>query len=263
MVSLNLNKKNVSKVLYNEENFIFFALSEEGKLYKFYYPTEKTLLISEKLEKEKRDPLVKRIINNHSQNSVESYNCSLIKMNYDESNYTDIFLMKNYLIVIDKNYNIFYLNIEDIKTDFLLEEENTTDNNKNSEGSGDSSNNLIEGRRNSHKSLTDKSNFDTDKKEKKILNNYEFGLEEKKSHKSLNQEDSNLINLDYEKNSIDKSNKKSKYEGYFDDQAKTNFHDILVKLNQNYNKIVKLDCSESNLLFSDEDQKVLILNCCF
>lgn len=259
LLSLFLNKSKIKKILFNQENYIFFALSEDGKLYKFYYPTYKTLLISEKLEKEKREPLIKKITNSENENTGNQYTCSLIKLNYDESVYNDIYLMKNYLIVFDKNDDIFYLNIENINTDFSIDEENTSssETNKLSEN-GDSSKNLIEDRKNSINNLLERSNSYTEKKEKKILiDEDELESEGKKSDMSLNKEDTNLINLDASCNSNnDYSNKKNKFEGYFDNQAKTNFHDILLKLGKTYNKIIKIDCSESNLLFADENQKV-------
>jgi hypothetical protein len=206
-------------------------------------------LLSEKLEKEKRGPLVKKISSSKNEDSSNHYQCSFIKLNYDESIYTDIYLMKNYLIIIDKNYDIFYLNIESFTTDFLIYEDNNSEN-------SDSSKSLNEAYRNLGEDLIEKSNYKTNVKEKKYLINENNEKVDKKSDKCLNFENINLINLDLKSNTNHDLNTKSKFEGYFDDQAKTNFNDILLKLNQNYNKIIKIDCSESNLLFADEDQKV-------
>lgn len=253
-IVLLLNKKNLKKILYNEENFIFFSLSEDGTLYKFYYPTVKTLTISERLEKEKREPLVKKIQNINNEANFDNYLCSLIKLNYDDSNYTDMYLMKNYLIIIDKEYNIYNFNIENIKTDFLFDEENFTENHKSSENCI-TLEHINESNKNIYKTLNDKSNYDTYEKDKKYLLCDDQKIHFK-SENFLNKDNSDLINLDIESDYKINQINKNKYEGYFENKSKTNFHDILVKINKNYNKIIKIDCSESNMLFSDINNKV-------
>jgi len=255
-------------------------------------------LISEKLEKEKRNPLVVKITkhtkskNENNQNNEYTgyhYNCSLIKLNYDESIYTDIYMMKNYLIVFDREHNIHYLNIEKINIDDFLffDENNSSSQSENkdkdnkipfTDGIRDnrdsSSRSLIEGSSRNPlilTSLSEVSNANTYKKEKSTLINNNVDNDESENSKldkslltlaKLNKEETSLINLDSDSCCLNNSNNinnnlipNSKYEGYYD-EAKTNFHDILLKLNKTYNKINKIDCSESNLLFADEDQKV-------
>ncbi len=252
LFSLQLDKENIYKIVFNEENSIFFGLTYDGKIYQFYLPSEMSLKISNDLEKEKREPIIKKIIN--PDNGIENYLCALIKLNLDDIFYFDIYIMKNFVILFDKYFDIYYFNIDNLKINFFYEHEITKDNiivqNKSS------SYNIIQNNQINiefHRNLKDNSNYNKNEKNN-LFNDFEIN---KEYLNNTNNESSEEINL--EKNFTNKinleANNKKKYFDYYN-YLQTNFHEILLKLNKIQKGIIKIDCSESNLLFADEEQKV-------
>jgi len=243
LFTLHLNKKNINKIVYYETNNSFFALSEEGNIYQFYYPTENIITLSSRLEHEKKEGLVKKIINLENSKEGDRYLCNFIQLNSNSILFTDIFLMKNYLIMIDNNFDVYYLNIENLKIEFFEADYGSIiDKDIKTELKLDDNIDY------SSPTLIDKSNHNTKKKEN-FIQIEDFNKVENFSNLTL-KENNNLINLEVD------TLKNFKYECNHPFKPKISFEEIIVKLNKNHNKIIKIDCSESNLLFADDEQKV-------
>ena len=221
-MNLILKQKNIKKIIFSEENSIFFALSEDGIIYKFYYPNQKNL----DLNCDKNISLFKKLKDENPH--ILNYTCYLLRVNFDEVYYKDIFLMKNYLILLDKTSNFYSINIDNLNLylDKDPENLNSLELNKNNIGNSDSLSYSFKENQNQQE------------------NNSE--IDENNSNKN-----ENLIVIDTNTNE-----KKFSDNNYFNVKPKSNFEDILVKLFQINSNIIKIDCSESLLIFSDEQNKV-------
>lgn len=321
-ISIFLDRKNFKKILYCEDTSVIFALSEEGIIYKIYYPSQTNVKVFEEYEKEHlSNPYIKKF---HTEETKEQnkFSCGSIRLSFDEIIYTDIFLMKNYLVLIDKSYSFYYLNIDNLRT-YLQEsdkpeaqadlDKNNLDNEGAENDNNHFNNHLEQGKENiidfAYKGNNDNNNNNTfenfnpkntekddlkklfvtkdtnhisyeDANNITIINDnlirldiedktgYEFGkLNSNKNWNIGNNSSDNLsLNKAYEDNlkydchnsNRDSIGKSAKTKNNFEESQQTNFSDISVKLNQNYGKIIKVDCSDSNLLFADEEQKVKI-----
>lgn len=221
-MNLILKQRNIKKIIFSEENSIFFALSEDGIIYKFYYPDQKNL----DLNCDKNISIFKKLKDENP--DILNYTCYLLRVNFDEVYYTDIFLMKNYLILLDKTSTFFSINIDNLKTylDKDSENLNSLELKKNNSGNSDSLSYSFKENQNQQENNSVLVENNSNKKE-------------------------NLIDIDI--NIIEK--KFSAY-NYFNEKSRSNFEDVLVKLFQINSAITKIDCSESFLIFADEENKV-------
>jgi hypothetical protein len=242
-------QKNIEKIIYIEDREILIGLSDEGNIFKFYFPSSNNIEAFNFLNNEKfKKKLIEKIKDiDEYNNEYEEYNCYPIKLNNEEIKFSKMFLIKSFLILFDKNDDLSYINLADLKT-YLYDEEGINEILLKS--------NLIindEYRKKHKKSLNELSNNDTfDIIIDESLKNEDFNFN-LKDMKLNNQNQNQSVYL----KEIINDNKIEKYLIENNKSYATNFMDIRLKIKRNYKKIVKIDSSEMNILFSDIENKVI------